>query len=72
VVLRWRGGRQEDARGGGWMTRPHMTGSTPPLAYDQEVMSDFWDDDGTDEWSAAWEHATQSGGCVLLQPDAKL
>lgn len=66
------GGFQDEGRGGGWMTRPHVTGSTPPLSYDQEVVSDFWDDDGTDEWSAAWEQTTRSGGCMLLRADAKL
>ena len=34
----------------------------------QELGTDFWDDDGTEEWRTAWEQTQAAGGCLLTAP----
>jgi len=34
----------------------------------QELATDFWDDDGTEEWRTAWEQTQAAGGCLLTAP----
>ena len=34
----------------------------------QELVTDFWDDDGTEEWRTAWQQTQAAGGCLLTAP----